>query len=58
MRGRSVQPQMFYIFMLWNHKGMSRSGLEIMNRLGVGMSMRGFDNGIMSELARQETVIK
>ena len=42
-RGTSVNRQLFFISMVMNHKGLSRSGLHILSLMNQGLSPRSFD---------------
>ena len=37
-RGNSVKSQLFYLSMLWRHKGMSESGSQILAKLSLSVS--------------------
>ena len=42
-RGTSVNRQLLFISMVMNHKGLSRSGLQILCLMNQGLSPRSFD---------------
>lgn len=52
-RGSSVKLQMFYMSMLWRHKGVSRSGIQLMSHLDLGLPLRTLDEYREKETARQ-----
>lgn len=52
-RGSSVKVQMFHMSMLWKHKGVSRSGIQLMSHLDLGLPLRTLDDYRERETARQ-----
>lgn len=52
-RGNSVKLQIFYMSLLWRHKGVSRSGIELMSQLNLGMALRTLDEYRERETRRQ-----
>lgn len=42
-RGRSVTQQMFHLTMLWRHKGISRTGSDILASMSLAMPHTTFD---------------
>jgi hypothetical protein len=52
-RGNSVKLQIFYMSLLWRHKGVSRSGIELMSHLNLGMALRTLDEYRERETRRQ-----
>lgn len=51
-RGTSAHVQLFYIGLLLKHKGLSRSGLDLVKSMGLCISNRGFDEREADELKR------
>jgi hypothetical protein len=51
-RGNSANKQLFYIDLLFKHKGMSRSGLDMVSSMGLGIRNRSFDAEEYQELKR------
>jgi len=47
-RGRSVNKQLFYITLLFQHKGLSRTGMELAHSMNINLSPRSFDE-LLSE---------
>ena len=42
-RGTSVNRQLFYLSLVMQHKGLSRSGLQLMSMMNLALSPRSFD---------------
>lgn len=42
-RGRAAARQLFYICLLFKHKGISRTGLDMLCTMGLGLPNRTFD---------------
>ena len=51
-RGASVNKQLFYIGLLFKHKGLSRSGLDMVSSMGLSVGNRSFDDEEAQELER------
>jgi hypothetical protein len=57
-RGNSVNKQLFYVDLLFKHKGMSRSGLDMVSSMGLGIGNRTFDNEEELELDRCQAKVR
>lgn len=42
-RGRSANKQLFYLTLLFQHKGLSRSGMELARQMNLNLSPRTYD---------------
>ncbi len=57
MMGTSVQHQLFYSTMVMDYRGASRTGLEIINKKGLGLPLSTYDTYLKSELTKAEESI-
>ena len=57
-RGTAAQRQIFYISYLMRHKGISRSGLELLANVKVGLPTTTFDRELIVHEAFVEMELK
>ena len=57
-RGTSANRQLFYLTLLFRHKGLSRSGIEVMNRMNIALPLRSFDKEVSDHLYRYEETVR
>ena len=51
-RGTAANRQLFYISLVMRHKGLSRSGLNTLSMMNLGLSPRSFDPELSDQLDR------
>ena len=51
-RGTAVNRQLFFISLVMRHKGLSRSGLNMLSMMNLGLSPRSFDPELSDQLDR------
>ena len=49
-RGQAASRQLFYVSLLFKDKGMSRSGLDMLSGMSLGLSNRTFDEAETNEV--------
>lgn len=57
-RGTSVNKQLFYISLVMQHKGLSRSGLQLLSCMNLGLSPRSFDPLLDIEEQRNKDMLR
>ena len=57
-RGTSANRQLFYLTLLYRHKGLSRSGIDMMGRMNIALPLRTFDNEVRDHLYRYEEEVR
>ena len=53
-RGRAAQRQLFYMSLVMQHKGLSRSGLLLLSNMNLGLSPRTFDLELQRHAIEEE----
>ena len=51
-RGTAANRQLFFISLVMRHKGLSRSGLNMLSMMNLGLSPRSFDPELSDQLDR------
>ena len=57
-RGLSAKKQLFYISLVMQHKGLSRSGLQLLSCMNLGLSPRSFDPLVELEEQRNRDMLR
>ena len=52
-RGTSAKVQLFHLSLVMRHKGLSRSGLQLLSSMNLGLAPRTFDPELKALVARQ-----
>ena len=52
-RGTSAKVQLFHLSLVMRHKGLSRSGLQLLSAMNMGLAPRTFDPEMKALVARQ-----
>ena len=57
-RGTSANRQLFYLTLLYRHKGLSRSGIDLMNKMNIALPPRSFDAQVQDHLYRYDEILR
>ena len=57
-RGRQCTVQLFYITLLLNHKGLSRTGIHATRQMNLTLAPRTYDEELQRHLIRQDHLIR
>ena len=52
--GTSAKRQLFFLTLLYRHKGLSRSGIELLNKINIALPPRSFDAQVEDHLYRYD----
>ena len=53
-RGTAANRQLFFLSLVMQHKGLSRSGLEVLSKMNMGLAPRSFDPELLAHQERQK----